>query len=319
MEKIKLSIIVPVYNVEQYIKKCIATLLVDGCENYEIIVVNDGTRDHSIEVVKENYNDPRIRIIEQENGGLSSARNYGIANARGEYVWCFDSDDWAETNCIPQIISELEGIDLLYFNCYFRNYDDNHSQELKKLDNEAKTGMELACKGFWHPSQFYIMRKDFLETNDLHYTEGICHEDSLLTPVMIVKSNSVKCFKQPVYHYRQRGGSIMNSPVSPKRINNLLFVISGLMRFGENLPSDVRYKWGRCIAQLTNEVLMCSQRCSDIESNRKVKGFVNRNSKVFNYLIHSGKNNKFLAVSSLLFFGNLYFVYSFAYKWRYKN
>ena len=108
-----LSIIVPVYNVEPYIKKCIASLLVPNCDEYEIIVVNDGTKDNSINIIRKNFDDSRIRIIEQDNAGLSAARNRGIREACGEYIWCFDSDDWAEPDAISQIISELNGEDLI--------------------------------------------------------------------------------------------------------------------------------------------------------------------------------------------------------------
>ena len=115
----KLSIIVPVYGVEKYIEQCIASLLTPGCNDYEIIVVNDGTKDKSIEIVEQSFTDPRIRIIHKENGGLSSARNLGIREAQGEYVWFFDSDDWAETQSIPDIVSRLNDVDCLYFKSYF--------------------------------------------------------------------------------------------------------------------------------------------------------------------------------------------------------
>jgi len=316
---IKLSIIVPVYNVEPYIEQCISSLLVPGCGDYEVIVVNDGTKDRSIEIIRERVRDERIRILEKDNGGLSSARNYGIKEARGEYIWCFDSDDWAETDLIPQVINELGRVDLLYFCSYYKNFDKNHSQLLKTLSNDANTGLELACKGFWHPTQFYIMKKQVLISNNLHYTEGILHEDSLFTPIMIVKCESVKCYKTPVYHHRQRAGSIMNSPVSAKRIYDLIFVITNLLNFGETLPLDVRYCWGRCIAQLINEVLMCAQRCNDKEPIGKVKAFLNRNQDIYNYLVHAGRNNMILAILSKLFWGNLYDTYSFLHRLRYRH
>ena len=89
----KLSIIVPVYNVEKYIIKCIDSLLLNNTNDYEIIVVNDGTKDRSIELVKNKFCDSKIRIVEQENQGLSAARNTGVAEAMGDYIWFVDSDD----------------------------------------------------------------------------------------------------------------------------------------------------------------------------------------------------------------------------------
>ena len=79
-----------------------------------------------------------MRIVNKENGGLSSARNYGIKHAVGEYVWCFDSDDWAETELIPDIISKLNGIDLLTFNKRFDDYED--VEIIHQLERKATTG-----------------------------------------------------------------------------------------------------------------------------------------------------------------------------------
>ena len=115
----KLSIVVPVYNVEKYIVRCISSLISQDYDDYEIIIVNDGTPDNSIEVLTSKISDERITIIHQENGGLSSARNVGMHHANGEYIWFVDSDDWVEKNCLSGFSPLLNGCDVLYFNKYF--------------------------------------------------------------------------------------------------------------------------------------------------------------------------------------------------------
>lgn len=317
MERIKLSIIVPVYNVERYVRKCVASLLVEGENDYEIIIVNDGTKDRSIEVLKKSFNDPRIRYIEQENRGLSAARNHGIKEARGEYIWCVDSDDWVETKEIPEMIAILDGkIDALYFGSFFSDSESTGKTIQATIDNKAATGNELACTMFEHCAPYYLIRKDMLVENNLYFTEGILHEDSLFTPIMIPHCGKVLRYENPVYHHLQRDGSITHT-VSPKRIYDMMFVIKTLVAYGETLPDDIRWKWGRCIAQITNGVLLCSKACEDKDANNKLKEYLNNNTSVIEYLAHSSRNNKIMARFATVAGGRLYQVYSILSKIRY--
>ena len=113
---LKLSIIIPVYNVEKYIEKCLVNCAQQDCctDSYEIIVVNDGTKDNSLAIAEDvarRYDN--IYITSQLNAGLSEARNKGLSLAKGEYVWFVDSDDWIDTNCLTDIMKYLTGIDVL--------------------------------------------------------------------------------------------------------------------------------------------------------------------------------------------------------------
>ena len=94
MKNIKISVIIPVYNVEKYIIECIESIINQTLKDIEIIVVNDGTKDNSIKIVEEYLSDKRIKIINKANGGLSSARNEGMKVAKGEYIYFIDSDDF---------------------------------------------------------------------------------------------------------------------------------------------------------------------------------------------------------------------------------
>lgn len=115
-KNIKISVIVPVYNVEKYIRQCLESIINQTYKNLEIIIVNDGTRDNSMKIVEEYLSDERIRVINKENGGISSARNRGIEEATGEYVSFVDSDDWLEIDLYERIVQILEGnkVDIIF-------------------------------------------------------------------------------------------------------------------------------------------------------------------------------------------------------------
>ena len=317
MYKKKLSIIVPVYNVEQYVEKCIASLLVPGEDDYEIVIVNDGTKDKSIDIIKGKFTDSRIRILDQENGGLSSARNHGIDVAKGEYIWCVDSDDWVETAEIPTIIKELKDLDILYFGSYYTDYGDGRDSIINILENDASDGKGLICKSFAHCAPYYIIKKQLLDQHNLRFPEGILHEDSLFTPVLLTYCNKVRHYEAPVYHHLKRDGSITHI-IKPKRIYDLIYVITSLIEFGKGLDKDIKYNWGRCIAESTNSLLFITLNCNDNYAKMATKKFVNNNKEILSYLAHSGMKNKVLTYLSILLGQKLYTAYSLLYKIRYK-
>lgn len=124
-DTIKLSLVIPMYNVELYIEKCLNSCINQDLSSneYEIIIVNDGSKDTSLsraEAIARKHNN--IKIISQENGGLSSARNTGLKNAKGEYIWFIDSDDWIEPNVLKNLyqIASHNNLDILRFLEYYR-------------------------------------------------------------------------------------------------------------------------------------------------------------------------------------------------------
>lgn len=315
---IKLSIIVPVYGVEQYIEECIASLLVPERDDYEIIVVNDGTKDRSMEIIKSRFCDPRIRVVNQDNQGLSAARNHGIREAQGQYVWMFDGDDWAETKYLSEIIDTLRGEDVLVFTSYYIYYIDERKETIRTETISATTGFELCSKNHYHAVPFYIYRRQVLLDNSLWFTEGILHEDSLFTPIALPYMSEIRYFHSPVYHYRQRSGSITKS-ISTKRIQDMIFVVNSLIEHGENnIPKDQKFFWGISVTDVLHNLLKTTVEGADSEANKIVHDFVNGNKKVLQYLIHSNSfNNKMMGLLSYLACGNLFAVYRFLHKIRY--
>ena len=220
----KLSIIVPVYNVEQYIKACIESLYrQEIAENdFEVIIVNDGTPDKSMEVIADIVTQySNIIVVEQENQGLSAARNTGLKNANGEYILFVDSDDLLIDKSL-QLLLELSistKADLIVAD--FKKMED---EEILQINSNTlpphepviieKTGKELLMQDLI-PDQCYvwrtIYRKQFLDHNDIRFIAGITFEDIPFTHECYLKAQ--KCLKTniPFYIYRKGHASISYS------------------------------------------------------------------------------------------------------------
>lgn len=224
-----LSIIVPAYNVEAYIKECL-----DSCLNqditsndYEIIIVNDGstdsTGDIAVEYEKSNSN---IKVINKRNGGLSTARNSGLEIAKGDYIWFVDSDDWIVPNCLRHVLSIAEGKDITAMAFAISTEGVVKEYHLKKTDSM----LSFYQKWFELGAPHYIWRKKFIVENKLFFIEGIYHEDMEYMTRAAVYANSFTQVYIPTYTYRAcRPGSIMTVP-RPKRAFDLLIVGEHLER-----------------------------------------------------------------------------------------
>lgn len=229
----KISLIIPVYNVEKYVEKCIVSCINQDLkkEDYEIIVINDGSTDNSFNIVqnlKSQYDE--LIIFSQDNMGLSAARNKGLSLAMGEYVWFIDSDDWIRENCLNEIVSKLAHIDVLTMG-YVRVFDDSKNEIITNVsDYSCCAGVEVLSNGYSIPAQFYIYRKNFLECHNLSFAVGLFHEDFEFTPRMLYLAQKVSSYVVPVYFYLQRSNSITTTN-NPKRSFDLLQIASNLLLF----------------------------------------------------------------------------------------
>lgn len=210
----KFSVVVPVYNVEAYLDDCLRSLQTQDYSDYEVICVNDGSTDGSRRILTAwEKRLPQMRVIDRTNGGLSAARNTGLAAAQGEYVVFVDSDDWVEPSMLPLLAREACGEDMLCFAC--RRTDNNATDT---LPTEQATGWNYYNR---HALEHRIVpfvcvwqrcyRRQFLEDNNLHFCEGILHEDNEFTPRVCFRAKSVKVIPDVLYNYRVRPGSIMTT------------------------------------------------------------------------------------------------------------
>ena len=207
----KFSIIIPVYNVEKYIKKCLDSVFSQTEKDYEVIVVNDGTQDNSIELIKD-YN---IKIINQKNQGLSAARNIGAKHATGEYLLFLDSDDYLEKNTLKEIKKSLKNNpDLVRFQIreVFENGKKIDYKEESFLNKDGVEAFKLITKyHFVENAWCYAIKKEYYKKEKYKFLKGTYHEDFGLTPLIILKAKIVNSISYVGYNYLQRSGSIMNN------------------------------------------------------------------------------------------------------------
>lgn len=212
----EISIIVPVYNVEKYLKKCIDSIISQTYKNIEIILIDDGSTDKSGEICDEYAsNDNRIIVVHKENGGLSSARNAGIDMAQGKYLGFVDSDDYIEKDMYETLYKNLVDNDADIsvcgiFNCYNGNqYIECSEKTFMLLDPKAALSEVLIGKRFSVPACNKIYNRNLF--NDMRYPVGKLSEDAFITPTLISNSKRVVVDTTPKYYYVHRKGSITSS------------------------------------------------------------------------------------------------------------
>lgn len=243
----KLSFIVPVYNVASYLRKCVDSLLAQDYDDYEIILVDDGSTDGSGEICEEyvrtfENGDCKLEIkcIHQHNAGLSAARNAGIKIAKGDYICFVDSDDYWQPNVLGALMAQIErdDLDVLRFRLQYvqivnseelrvnseRRYEgftpyksdpfagNDYSEEPTDGVTFLNTRMNTQCYAWTFIVKRSMFYKDLkLKIEDCKFTEGIYFEDTDWTPRMLVKAKRVASTDRVVYNYLVRQGSITNA------------------------------------------------------------------------------------------------------------
>ena len=258
----KISVIIPVYKVEKYLKHCIDSVLKQTYPNLEIILIDDGSPDNSPQICDEYAKKiENIKVIHKENGGLSTARNAGIRVATGKYIMFLDSDDWWNEDVqLEKMIREFEEHPDAQMACFnsleyirqegiIKRYDDvfyeNEHGVLDKLEYYKKVVrignlQESACTK--------IFNREFLITNNLFFQDEILGEDTEWMFRVLRKINKVVVLSTPLFIYRYaREGSITNS-ISSKNVTDLVKIISQSVEYYEKHPNHElkEYELGHC-------------------------------------------------------------------------
>lgn len=213
-----ISVIVPVYNVEQFLAKCLDSILAQSYDDYEVIVVNDGSTDGSLEIVAayEKKSD-KIRVISQENKGLGGARNTGIQNACGKYICFIDSDDCIAPDTLAKLAQKTvaHAVDIVLFDFEFVDMSGNTLSVQKMFDTQTDI--------FFEPSSFQelllvspsacnkLFKTALFTDNHIFFPEKVWYEDIRTIPKLYLHAESAAYIPQPFYQYLQRPGSIMNT------------------------------------------------------------------------------------------------------------
>lgn len=234
----KLSIIIPVYNVEPWIERCLESIYLQNIDekDYEVVVVNDGSTDQSIAIVEEFATSrSNIRVVHQDNQGLSAARNTGLRHAKGEYVWFFDSDDSIEPFTLKTLLTYAidERLDVLCFGLNLM-YDDGRKEQYPISYKEGVMNGSAFMVNVGMPPAAWcaLYRRDFLAKNNLQFMVGVLHEDQEFTPRAYYLAKRIEYVPAIVYNYSQREGSIMKSDKNVfKKSVDLLKICDSLYDF----------------------------------------------------------------------------------------
>lgn len=230
---IKVSIVIPVYNVEKYLEECIESAIKQSLSDIEIICINDGSTDSSLDILKkyeEKYSN--IIVTNQENKGLSASRNVGIRKARGKYIYFLDSDDFIDTKSIEVCYKECEkyNLDMVTFDaiCFLdknysgknlnENYDRQNLLPQYPVNGEEFYVISNKSGGYRAPVWLNFYNTEFIRKNNLFFIEGIYHEDEIHTCACLLKAKRVKYINKKFFNRRIRNNSIMTSNFNKKHI-----------------------------------------------------------------------------------------------------
>ncbi len=220
-----ISVIIPVYNAEKYIKQMIDAVLSQTYQKFELILVDDGSTDHSGEICDEEADsDERIRVLHQENRGSSAARNAGLDHAKGEYIALFDADDRVDTDMLERLLEPFSQYDIDIVSCGYEEVRGEKKAIKSCPDHEtlltpieAYRELFKAPSGIWSNSNCNkLYRRELFEK--IRYREGILGEDIEISARLIEQCRGAVCIPYVLYHYIHREGSNTSSPLSEKRL-----------------------------------------------------------------------------------------------------
>lgn len=208
----KYSIVIPVYNVEKYIKRTLESVFKQTETDFEVIIVNDGSTDKSIEIAK-NY---QVKILDTKHVSVSEARNIGAKHAKGEYLIFLDSDDYWDKDLLKELSKSLKNNpDLVRFQVRTVT-DTGEKTDYLEETFENLTGEEafnvISKFHFVEAVWSYAIKREYYIKEKFKFKKGTIHEDFGLTPLIIIKAKKVNSISYIGYNYYRRSGSIMNTP-----------------------------------------------------------------------------------------------------------
>lgn len=263
-----LSIIIPVYHVEAYVGRVLKSIFDTTAhfDDFEVIVVNDGSKDGSMDVVKQYMDRSNLFIIEQENQGLGAARMSGLACAKGEYVWFVDSDDWLVDDGVGKVLRLLEerkGADVLMFPVL--RVSDDRSRDYVDFEVDgviSLVGKDAMADGVVPkcPAFRFVLRKSLTDNEWLFFPSGLIHEDEYFGPVLMTLAERVDILPDYVYVHHQRSGSIMTS-LTVRSCYDRVSIYRLLIKYMENAMDPSDWMWFRqyCVGRLVASYTSCPQ------------------------------------------------------------
>ena len=273
----KISIIIPVYNGEKYIKRCLNSIINQSYKDIEVIVVNDGSTDNSESIINDFVSkNTNFKYIKKDNGGLSDARNYGVKNATGDYICFVDVDDYISDDLFMRTQKYLlADYDLIKYKMV--SVDENGTVIMKNDGPvfDGKTGVEAfnilyKSDKLMEPAVIYLYKRKFWNENSFSFPVGKFHEDFARIPLIILKANTVVSTDIYGYYYVQSSDSITRGNDDDKKLKRAMDLL-----FHYDYMNDIidEYKLDRCTLEnvkiyYTNCIILKLNELS--KANRKI-------------------------------------------------
>lgn len=264
------SVIVPVYNVEQFLRGAVESVIDQDRNDVEIILVDDGSTDRSSEICDELAElSQSVFVVHQQNKGLSGARNTGIESAQGRYIVFLDSDDSLPERSLAVLRERTtDEPDVVAFDGtrIFSMHDETvRSPSSPVCSHAVLTGpaflrLELQAGQPTMMAPLYAYRREFLDQKGLRFTEGILHEDEDWTPRVLVVAHSVVPCSASLYLYRVRAGSITRTDDRTKNAEDIFRIVSGLRRMYDTCNADLRCSGRAYLARVQMNAMTFSSR-----------------------------------------------------------
>lgn len=275
----KFSIIIPVYNTEKYLKRCIESVLSQTYQNFEMIIINDGSNDNSEEILKNYTSNFKIKIIKQTNHGLSYSRNVGIRKAKGDYIIFLDSDDLIEKDLLNIINKNISGEDMIkYSYCDFRNNEkiNNKTIIFKNLKGKIAFKTLIESKIIFEMACLYAYKRTYLQ--NYAFEVGKYHEDTGLIPILIYNAKQVSSINYHGYIYNRNNETSITSYTDDKKEYKKSLDV---LYFFKKVKSKEKDKY--LLSFYANAVLL---KVNSLKGNNK-KEFIKeiKKEKVYNYIL----------------------------------
>lgn len=267
--KPKISVIIPVYNVEKWLNKCVDSILAQSYENFEVILVNDGSTDKSGDICdKYLKEDNRVKVFDILNSGQSVARNIGLKEAKGDYILFIDSDDYiSDKAIIEKFINILDSNNYDFIYTSYCRFEDGNEEKITEIlpinltndEIKNKEGKDILVdllnkNSFHHAPYLKVCRKEFILNNKLFFREGYYHEDAEWTFKVFYYTKKIFIYDKPWYMRRMRENSTItsrNESAICKKLCDRLIIADDLIKFFEKenaskviIDDLVRMYWG---------------------------------------------------------------------------
>lgn len=314
-----ISVIVPIYNVQSYLKRCIDSICAQSYTNIEIILVDDGSPDDCWKICDEyKAQDDRIVVVHQKNQGLSGARNSGINIAKGRYLCFVDSDDYIEAKMIEVLYSNIKDYNADISCCGHKDiYDSGHYKYNDKIEIDLFTA-EDALKRFLYTNKVDVVAWNKMYKrelfDDVRYEEGKLFEDHFTTYKLLDKSSKIVNTTQALYCYCKRGDSIGGSTFSEKnyQLKDALEVeCDYIISRYPNIEEDIKIGYIFWLIVLFDKMILANHK--DVKIYEYIRGYI---KKYFGCIIkskHLGKSQKIQMILLYMLHSKLYKIFYVTY------